>query len=561
MRAAASVLSAPPRGAPITRRDKLVVIALVVLLAAASAGAIVVDRSQGPAPPAFGGTYIEGVVGVPRLLNPLLAATTVDEDVARLAFSGLTRYDRSGSIVPDLASSFRVSEDGRLWTFEIRPDAVWHDGTEVSAADVVYTVGLVQDQAYVGPFADAFRGVAAVAVGPKTVRFTLPEAHAPFAASTSLPLLPAQLLGGVRYVELAKHPFNQRPVGTGPFKVTAIDARQITLSRHDGFYRTRPERDRPYLDRIVLRSYREGSEALAALARGEIDGIAGLSALDAERARSLKDVTLYSLPTNDFTALFLNVRPERPVFRDRAVRQAIGMALDRGKMLQLAADGRGTVADQFVSPSSWAYSREVPRTAHSRADARVLLDAADWRDHDGDGIRDKGGVALRFTISTSDEPARVVVARQIVLDLAAIEMSAEQKIVPFVELVDKVARDRTFDLLLVGITAGSDPDPYAFFHSSQAKDPGYNFSGYSTLPLDRILEATRRTFDVAKRRELYAGVFQQIALETPVIFLYFTDYLYAQRSSVYGLKIAPISDRTQRFWDVEDWYLKVSPRR
>ena len=544
-----------------TRRDKTIVLALIGLLVLTSAGAIATDRGEAATEAAFGGVYVEGVAGVPQYLNPLLATTNVDQDVSRLAFSGLTRFDRAGAIVPDLAADFRVDAEGKTWTFELRDDAFWHDGKDVTADDVVYTVGLVQDRAYVGPFGESFRGVAVERVDRKTVRFTLPDVYGPFAESTSLPILPSHVLGGVRYAELVRQPFNLRPIGTGPFKVSEVDARQIVLTRHDQFHRTKPARSRAYLDRLILRFYRDSSEALAALARGEIDGTGGLNSVDAERARSLKSVNLYSLPTNDFTAAFMNMRPEKPLFRDRVVRQAIATAIDRGRVLQVAADGRGAVADQFVPPGSWAHARDVTRYAHSATEARALLDGADWKDHDGDGIRDKGAVALKFTVTTSDEPARIAAAQQIASDLEAIGMRVDVATVPFAELVDKVARQRGFDMLLVGITTGADPDPYAFFHSSQTRDPGYNFSGYSTLPMDRNLEAARRTYDQAKRRELYAGVFQQIASEVPVVFLYFADYLYAQHRSVNGLKIAPVSEPTARFWDVEDWFVKVQPKR
>lgn len=544
-----------------TRRDKTIVLALIALLVLTSAGAIATDRGDGSTEAAFGGVYVEGVAGVPQYLNPLLATTNVDHDVTRLAFSGLTRFDRTGAIVPDLAAGFTVDESGRAWTFELRSDATWHDGKDVTADDVVYTVTLVQDRAYVGPFSEAFRGVAVERVGRKTVRFTLPDVYGPFVESTSLPILPAHVLGGVAYADLIRQPFNLRPIGTGPFKVAEIDSRQIVLARHDGFHRTKPARSRPYLDRVILRFYRDTSEALAALARGEIDGTGGLNSVDAERARSLKSVNLYSLPTNDFTAAFMNMRPEKPLFRDRAVRQAIATAVDRGRVLQVAADGRGTVADEFVPPGSWAYVRDVARYPHSPADARALLDEHDWKDHDGDGVRDKGGVVLKFTVTTSDEPARIAAAQQIASDLGAIGMRVDVVTVPFAELVDRIARQRTFDMLIVGITTGADPDPYAFFHSSQTRDPGYNFSGYSTLPMDRGLESARRTYDQQKRRELYAAVFQQIATEVPVLFLYFADYLYAQHRSVQGLKIAPLSEPTARFWDVEDWYVRTQPKR
>src|SRR5207237_3624305 len=132
----------------------------------------------------------------------------------------------------------------------------------------------------------------------------------------------------------------------GPCRASDVANRQVTLTGSETSYRTRPARTRPYLDKVVLRFYPSPTEALFALSRGELDGVAGLSSQDAERARTLKNVVLYSMPTDNFVALFLNVRPEKTVFRDRAVRQAIATAIDRGRVLQQAADGRGAVADE-----------------------------------------------------------------------------------------------------------------------------------------------------------------------------------------------------------------------
>ena len=543
-----------------TGRDKVIVVALIGLMVVASIAAIAADQNPVGGDPAYGGTYVEGVAGVPQYLNPVIAATDVDQDVARLAFSGLTRYDRAGAIVPDLASAFHTESDGRIWTFDIREDATWHDGQPVTADDVVFTVKLLQDRGYVGPYSDAFRGVTVDKISMRTVRFTLPDVYGPFADSTTVPLLPSHLLGNVPYAELSRQPFNASPIGTGPFRVTEVDGRQVVLLRNDDFYRTRPARGRPYLDKVILRFYPDQSDALLALSRGEVDGVGGLSSQDGERARSLKSAVLYSLPTDNFVSLFLNVRPEKVVFRDRSVRQAIATAIDRGRVLQLAADGRGTVADEFVPSSSWAYVKDVARYTYSTEDAIALLDAADWKDHDGDGIRDKGGQKLAFTISTSDEPARTAAATQIQHDLNAIGMSVTVNSMPFGQLVDSVARQRTFDALLVEIAVSGDPDPYTFFHSTEVTDPGHNFSGFSTLPIDRNLEAARRTFDENARRDLYAPVFQAIAKEVPVVFLYFSDYLYAQSAQVQGQRIAPLTDPRERFWNVEDWYVRTQPK-
>lgn len=544
-----------------TARDKFIVVALIGLFAVVSVGAVFLDQAERiSVVPANGGTYIEGVVGTPQYLEPILAATDLDQDVVHLAFAGLTQLDRDGSVIPDLAS-FTTEGDGKIWTFTIAADAKWQDGVPVTAADVLYTVSLVQDKGYVGAFSDAFRGVKAEAVTPRIVRFSLPDAFGSFAANTTLPLMPAHLLAGVSFGDLPRHQFNIRPIGAGPFRVVEVDAHQIVLSRSDDYYKVRPARLRPYLDRIVLRSYPTASEALTALSRGEIDGAGGLSTGDAVRARTLKNVSLYSFPTSDYTALFLNVRPDKTTFRERVVRQAIANAIDKGRVLELAADGRGRVADELVPPTSWAYVKDVTRYQRSLVEARRMLDEADWKDHDGDGVRDKDGVKLSFAISTSDEPSRVSAVLQIVDDLKQVGIAASLRALPFSELVGAAVRERAYDALLIGVTGGGDPDPYPLFHSSEIADPGHNFSGYFTLPIDRALENSRRTSDQAKRLELIAPVFQTIAVEAPVIFLYFPDYLYAQSKDVQGLRITPLTTPSDRFWNVYDWYVRTATRR
>lgn len=543
-----------------TRRDKAVVIGLIALLILTSVGAIIADRDA-VSEPAFGGTYVEGVAGLPQNLNPLLAATNVDQDVSQLAFNGLTRYDPEGGIAPDLAESFTVDDTGRIWTFQLRADAFWHDGKQVTPADVAFTVSLVQDLAYAGEFRDAFRGVTVEIVDPRVIRMTLPETRGTFTESTVLPLLPVHVLEGVRFADLSRHPFNLRPIGTGPFRVSELNANEVVLVRHEQFHGVDSTRTRPYLDRVVLRFFSDSAAALVALARGEIDGTGGFDSLGAERVSRLTDVGLTALPTNDFTALFLNVRPEKAVFRDRAVRQAIATAIDRRRIIEVAVGGRGILAGQFVPPSSWAYTEDIQRYAYAASEAEALLDGAEWRDSNGDGVRDKGGVSLRLTLATSDEPVRLVAAAEIVRDLAAVGITVELRSVPFATLVDSVARERTFDLLLVGISTAGDPDPYLFFHSSQLQDPGFNFSGYTTLPLDRNLEAARLAHDRGVRAMHYAEVFRQIAIEVPVVFLYFSDYLYARQSAVQGFADGSISAPSQRFRDIADWYVRTAPRR
>ncbi len=540
-------------------REKLIVVACIAVVALATAVALVSGGAARNAPAAFGGTYTEGVVGVgsAQTLDPLFAATPTDRDVSAVLFTGLTRFDQRGAVVRDLAADFVVADDGKTWTFRIRQDARWHDGEPVVADDVVYTVGIAQDRAYRGPFAGSFAGAKVERVDPLTVRFVLPDVFAPFLEASTIPLLPAHLLKDVPASQLARHPFNARPVGTGPFRLESRDNTRVVLVRSEAFYRGAPDRLRPYLDRIVLRLYPDRSAALQALARNEVQGVGGLLSAEADRARRVRGIATFYFPSDEATVLFFNLAPDRPTFRDRAVRQAIARAINRPRIVQLATDGHASVTDEPVPPSSWAYVKDVRRYAYAPDEARATLDAAGWFDHDGGGIRDKGGVRLAFSLLTNDDPPRIATAQQIARDLLAVGIQASIEIVGFGELVEKRARERSFEAMVLAVGAGMDPDPYTFWHSSQTRDPGLNFTGYATLGMDRALEQARRTIDQSNRRELYAQVFAQLADDVPAIYLYFADYVYAIDRSVRGVRIAPLADPSQRFWSIEDWYVRT----
>ena len=150
--------------------------------------------------------------------------------------------------------------------------------------------------------------------------------------------------------------------------------------------------------------------------------------------------------------------------------------------------------------------KDGARDPRSRAAAKALLDAADWKDHDGAGVRDKGDVSLTFTLTTSDDPGRYAAGVQVVEDLRAIGMRVELRAMPLAEVVDTVARRRALRCALIGISRGGDPDPYEFLRSSRARDPGHNFSGYSTLPMDRSLETRAGRSTTPSAASLRAGL-------------------------------------------------------
>ncbi|MGD2103707.1 MAG: ABC transporter substrate-binding protein, partial [Anaerolineae bacterium] len=228
--------------------------------------------------PGHGGTYVEAIAGEPHVLNPLLSGfNPPDQDLSSLVFSGLTRLDDDGKVEPDLASGWEIGADGLSYTFHLRSNAYWHDGTPVTADDVILTLKLIQDPQFRGPTdvgADVWRMVDIEKVDRLTVQFTLEEPYAPFLDYTTVGILPAHKVAGIGAVDLATASFNLAPIGSGPFQVEEIQSEQgevtsIVLKQFSRYYRARP-----YLDRIQFRFYPDPKASLDGYQAGEVEGVA-----------------------------------------------------------------------------------------------------------------------------------------------------------------------------------------------------------------------------------------------------------------------------------------------
>lgn len=511
---------------------------------------------EAPVVPGFGGTYVEGALGAPSTLNPLLARTQAEQDLARLLFRGLTRVDGSGTAQPDLAASWSVSDDGLTYTFTLRDDARWHDGEPVTAQDVRFTVGLVQDPEFPGDEALArfWRGVVVSVPSADTVVFQLLEPFAAFPTYAALPIVPKHLLGGVLARDLADDPFASQPVGTGPFR---FDNRQddgqvveITLRAYEDF-----PGGRPYLDQVVFRYYEDVERLLEALRDGSVQGTGAVPAEQLLRPGVLpKGAIVYASPMPGYTALFFNMRD--PLFASADVRRAIDLALDRERIVKGPLDGRAEVGFGPIPVTSWAYG--PPGLVHDPQAAKDLLEAAGWTDADGDGVRERGASRLSFSLLVNDDdPERVAVAQEIVGQLQRIGVQAVVQPMPARE-VSGALTSRQFSAALFGWhSATGDPDCYHLWHSAFA-DEGLNFTGWRNREVDTLLTEARQTPEQDKRRELYARFQAVFADQVPAIPLYYPRYYFAVDADVHGVEPVPIIRPSDRLDGLARWFVETS---
>jgi peptide/nickel transport system substrate-binding protein len=517
--------------------------------------------------PTEGGQYTEALIGAPRALNPLLAfANPVDRDLTRLIFSGLTAFDSFGRPIPDLANWY-LSPDQLTYTFILKPGLTWHDGQPLTADDVAFTVALMQDPAYPGPTdRKAFwQAVTATVEGPQTIAFTLPEPFAPFLDYTNFGILPRHLLRDVSAAALTQAQFNLTPVGSGPFMFDRWLAEGgavtgLRLNRFDGFYG-----QSPLLTRLEFRFYPDADAAMAAYRAGAVLGLSRLAADQLEDAAQLARLKLYTALEPKYTLIFLNLRSEEtPFFQEKKVRQALLLGLNRNRMVADILRGQAVVANSPVLPGSWAYNLALPTAEYDPAQAASLLESAGWvlppdaLPGNDAYVRQKQGVALKFTLLTPDTPTHAALAAAAQATWAQLGVQMEIAPVAAAALRGEHLEPRAFQAALADFSlAGTpDPDPYPFWHETQAES-GQNYSGLTDRIASQYLEQARITTDLAARSRLYQNFQSRFADQVPALLLYYPVYHYAIDEQVNGVLLGPLTEAADRFASLPRWYTET----
>ena len=536
--------------------------------------------------PAPGGTYVEGMVGAPQFVNPLLCQyNEIDRDLCELVFSGLLRYDERGQLQSDLSDSWEVSPDGLVYTFRIRPNARWHDNRPVTADDVIHTINLLQDPAFPGlqDVAALWRTVKAEAVNSLVVQFTLQEPYTPFlqyVAAGNFGVLPKHVLGDVKAADLPALPFNRKPIGSGPFQVEqfgsgeAGQAQHMLLSAFPGYYGRQP-----YIAKIDFKFYPDFSSMLNAYRAGEIQGMNKVPTDQLTAVRDTPSLNLYTGAQAGYTMIFLNQGDDTlPFFQDQDVRQALLLSLDRRKIIEEVLHGQGLVADSPLIPGTWAYAADLPPVIPDPERARQLLNEAGWRypvpaqrpRDDADEpvvrptsvptnpndppIRVKDGVPISFTLYTNNNPLQVALANAVATQWQDIGVQAT--VVPVqAGLLSNYLAPRNYQAALMDVQLPDDPDPYPFWHESQSDPPGQNYSQFDDRDVSDVLEQGRRTRDTKERISLYRQFQEMFREKTPGILLYYPVYNYAVSEKVRDVQIGPIAVAADRFRTLPDWYV------
>ncbi|MEK7628663.1 MAG: peptide ABC transporter substrate-binding protein [Patescibacteria group bacterium] len=506
--------------------------------------------------PAPGGTYTEGIVGTPRFVNPLLATSDADRDIVALTYSGLMRATPDDTFIPDLAEHVDISEDGMSYTFTLRPDAVFHDGTPVTARDVVFTVALAQSPDTKSPRRPDWEGVTVEAPDDRTVHITLPHPYAPFIETATLGILPAHLWQNVAPTDFPFHALNTNPIGSGPY---AVDRVRIDSSGTPTRMSLKASKTftlgKPFITTIILDFYPNADELIRAITNGSVEGAGGVATARISEITPYTALLRSSLPR--IFALFLN--PDKAtIFADAPIRSALEQSVDRGALVNDNLNGYGVSVKGPVIPASVDKNTgsTTPLTGFDPAAARAKLEAAGWKP-DETGLLKKKGASLEFSISTSDAPELAGVADSLARSWRSIGADVHVKVFSASDLTNAVIRPRDYQALLFGEVIGRNYDLYPFWHSSQRNDPGLNLSLYANAKADKLLSEIRKESNRRARATLVEEFVAIVAEDKPAIFLFAPEFVYALPHDMMGVRLGSLGTPSERFGNVYEWYRKT----
>ena len=511
--------------------------------------------------PEQGGIYTEGLVGSLGRLNPLLDwNNAADRAVNRLLFSGLIRFNEYGMPQAEVAEGWGVSEDGTIYNFTIRENAVWHDGTPVTSDDVIFTVDLMKSAGSLYPqdIKDLWGKIEVTRLNDKNLKFTLPEPYVPFIDYLTFGILPKHVLESISPEQLQEAEFNINPIGTGSYRFDhlIVEEGQITgvvLTVSDTYYGPAP-----FIEQVVFRYYPSSAEALSAYQQGDVLSVSEITPDVLNVALEEPNLSVYTSRLPQMTFVLFNLgNPEVAFLQNASVRRALMLATNRPYIINTLLTGQAVLTDGPILPGSWAYYDGSERYEYDPDESVDLLKTEGYViPATGGDVRGKEGTLLSFSMVHPDDVLHTRIAEMIQEEWAAVGVQVELQAVPYDALATDHLVTRSYQAALVDINLSRtpDPDPYPFWHQAEATG-GQNYSQWDNRPASEYLEQARVTTDYTLRTRLYRNFQVVFARELPALPLFAPVYSYGVDSQVRGVQVAALYDPSDRLATLSNWYL------
>lgn len=502
--------------------------------------------------PARGGVIKEGVIGIARFINPVLSQTDVDRDLTSLIYAGLMR-NVNGELIPDIAESYTVSDDGLTYDFKIKDTAYFHDGVRVTAEDIAFTIEKAQDIIIKSPRRALWSDITTEVVNSREIKFTLKHPFAPFIYNTTLGILPKHLWKDISPDSFVFSDLNTKPVGAGPYKVDSIDHDDRGLpTRYILSSYKKYTLSRPYISTVNFSFFPNETTLLEAYYEGIITSLHSVNAIEAEKIDTDHSNILHTFLPRTF-AVFFN-QNQNPALALPEVRRALNLATDRSVIVKDVLKGYGIESDGPLP------LHKKTSTLVDLEKAREILTKAGWVQNE-DGIFEKKNkttvIPLSFSITTTNASELKKAAELVKQQWEKLGASVTLKIYENGDLQQNIIRPRKYEALLFGEVVGHDLDLYAYWHSSQRNDPGLNIVLYANSKVDKLIEEMRSTQGNIDRLEKAEEAEKLIINDTPAVFLYSPDLIYITSPKTNIPDLRNITTPTDRFGNIMNWYINT----
>jgi len=540
---------------------------LIAIVALVAIGILLLSQQPAlqqitPVQPTTGGVYSEGLIGSFGRLNPVLDYyNQVDRDVDRLIFCSLIQFGDKGIPESNVAESWGISADGKVYNFSIRDNAVWHDGQPVVSDDIVFTTELFRDDRL--PFPqdqrELWKQIETIKLDERTLQFRLPEPFAPFMDYLTFGILPKHLLENVPVDQLLNHEFNLKPVGCGPYQFDHLTSengqvKSVTLTAFEDYYR-----GRAYIDQVVFHYYPDGASALIDYQEGDIVGIGQVTEEILPGVMGEPDLNLYTGQLPELMLIYLNLNNSSvPFFQDVAIRRALLMGINRQWIIDRILGGQSILAHGPIFPGVWAYYENIEQVAYDADKALAMLKEDGYTiPAEGGNVRAKEGVALSFEMVYPDTAKHKAIAEAIQKDWLQLGVQVNLKPLPYQDLISQYLEPRNYQAALVDINLARtpDPDPYPFWDQAQIND-GQNYAQWDDRQASEFLERARITINIDERAKNYRNFQVRFTTEMPALPLFYPVYSYAVDNQVQNVRVGFFFDPSDRFSIILEWYLR-----
>lgn len=494
----------------------VIALASTVLLAGCRRG----GEGSGSLEPVKGGTLVVAHWEDPVSFNPDAKIDDAGASIYYNIFNKLVTLDVDYKVIPDLATDWDISPDGKTYTFHLAQGVKWHDGVPFTSTDVKWTF-----EAIINNHGSAYDSLSCIDTietpDDNTVVIKLKDPNAPFLsflAWIGTFIMPKHIYEGTDWLT---NPANQKPIGTGPFKfVEWVQGDHITLEANPDYFA-----GAPYLDKVIFKIIPDSNTALQDFLNGGCDinnNRPPMSEIPTLQQTEGVKVDIKPMPSRYYIAFNLGKDP----FKDLNVRKAVAMAIDGQDIVTRALQGLGSPAEGFYTPSiAWAYNADAKRPAFDVEAAKKLLDDAGYTKK-ADGFR------FHWTLPYFTGQEWADMATVIKSQLAAIDIDVELQQLEIAAWMTKVITNKDFDLTILNGFQGPDPDNLRLRVGTGG---GINVMGYSNPDIDALLEEAAKKLTPEERAPLYFQVQEKLAQDLPFIPYAEVVNIEVYHSRVHGL--------------------------